>query len=186
MTEDEGLSEAVDELNQRLIRANRRRSKLTLALAVIAGLAAATAVVTTADFTPGVGVFGWLAAVFVVGMAFAAAVCTFVLSDLLTRGLGRRLEQRWLGQLAQQKKVDRQALAEMILPLGGQHVPAGTKARIHRNRRALLLGVLSLGTVVAILVALGLAPLLLIILPVVFLVSAAAIMHWYLGYRPPR
>ncbi len=186
MSDFQGLSEAADELNRRLVRSNRSRTRIVLTVTVVAGLSVAVGVVLLPGFQPSMGVFGWLTAAVVVGLGFAAAVGGYAVADLVTRALGRRLEKRWQRELAAERGVAPEALAEMSLPLGDQPVPSGVQARRQLQRRTLAIAALGLAAVVVVMLAFGLRELLLMGLIVVLVVTVAAIMHAYLGWRPPR
>lgn len=186
MPDDDPLTAAVDELNRRLVRAHRRGSRITLTVTVSAGLAAAAAVVLLPGFRPATGIAGWLSAAIVAAVGFAVAAGVFSLSELLSGAVVRRWQQRWLDQLARQHRVDQPALAALILPLGGQALSPPAAAARRRRRRALLIGALGLLTVTALLLAFDLREQLTIGLVAVLMISVAALMQWYLGWRAPH
>ena len=71
---EDPLGDAAVELHRRLSTAHRRLTRLTLALAVTAGLATVIAIVATPGFSPGGFILAWVTAAMVIALGLVAAI----------------------------------------------------------------------------------------------------------------
>lgn len=172
---DDRVDNAVDELNKRLSRAQRRLTRVVVAASVMAGLASAAWFFV--ELEGDVVAFRLLVAVFL-----AAAIGTMAVGGGLIRVLLRTAQRGWVLEISRKHAVSAEELDALALPFGGPPTRPGTSPIFARAAPAAL-GILLLTVGVGLSVSWEAA--LRVGVTVVSVLTTA--MFWaYLGFRAPR
>lgn len=173
-TEDAAMA-AVDELNRRLARAQRRLTGITVGASVAAGLASAGWLLWELDGAP-------VAVRLVMGVFLAAVVATLAIGVQLVRVLLLVLKRGWVRELSRRNAVSAADVESFALPFGGPPARPGSGAPWSKAAP----GAVALLVVVGVVgVFVGWESALRVACTVAAALTTA--MFWgYLGFRAPR